>query len=92
MSEATPQTTERGARKTRSGRVTSAKMDKTIVVAVERRFRHPIYRKYIRKTTKLHAHDERNECREGDTVKVIECRPLSRNKRWRLQAILERAK
>lgn len=73
------------------GRVLSSKMDKTISVAVERRVRHPVYQKYIRRTTKLFAHDEGNECREGDTVMIEECRPLSRHKSWRLVRVLERA-
>jgi small subunit ribosomal protein S17 len=73
------------------GRVVSSKMDKTISVAIERRVRHPVYQKYIRRTTKLFAHDERNECREGDTVMIEECRPLSRHKSWRLVRVLERA-
>lgn len=73
------------------GRVLSNKMDKTISVAVERRVRHPVYLKYIRRTTKLLAHDEGNECREGDTVMIEECRPLSRHKSWRLVRVLERA-
>jgi small subunit ribosomal protein S17 len=73
------------------GRVLSNKMDKTISVAVERRVRHPVYQKYIRRTTKLFAHDEGNECREGDTVMIEECRPLSRHKAWRLVRVLERA-
>lgn len=73
------------------GRVLSSKMDKTISVAVERRVRHPVYQKYIKRTTKLFAHDEQNECREGDTVMIEECRPLSRHKSWRLVQVLERA-
>jgi len=89
-----PQTKTEGraVRKERVGRVVSAGMDKTIVVAVERRFRHPLYKKYVRKTTKLHAHDKDNTCNVGDTVRIIECRPLSKMKRWRLQAVVERAK
>lgn len=82
----------RGHRKVRVGRVVSDKADKTVVVAVERRVKHPLYKKYVRKTSKFHAHDERNEARVGDTVRIIECRPLSRLKRWRLAAIVERAK
>jgi small subunit ribosomal protein S17 len=73
------------------GRVLSNKMDKTISVAIERRVRHPVYQKYIRRTTKLLAHDEGNECRAGDTVMIEECRPLSRHKSWRLVRVLERA-
>jgi small subunit ribosomal protein S17 len=82
----------RGKRKTRIGMVVSDKMDKTIVVAVERRVKHPLYKKYVRKTSKFHAHDERNGAKVGDKVRIIECRPLSKVKRWRLAAILERAK
>jgi small subunit ribosomal protein S17 len=85
-------TEDRAVRKERVGRVVSAAMDKTIVVAVERRFRHPLYKKYVRKTTKLHAHDKDNTCNVGDKVRIIECRPLSKMKRWRLQAVVERAK
>ncbi len=79
-------------KKTRIGIVTSTKMDKSITVAVERKLRHPIYGKYVKKTKKFVAHDEMNECNEGDTVKIIESRPLSKRKRWRLTEILERAK
>lgn len=81
----------RKARKVRSGRVTSAKMNKTITVVVERRERHPLYSKMITKQTKFHAHDENNEAREGDTVRMVETRPLSRTKRWRLLEIVARA-
>lgn len=73
------------------GRVISNKAPKTITVLVERRVRHPLYGKYVRKSTKLHAHDENNECREGDTVAVVETRPLSATKRFRLVEIIERA-
>jgi len=73
-----------------SGRVTSNKMNKTITVAVERLVRHPIYGKYVRRTTKLHAHDERNECQEGDMVLIEQCRPLAKTKAWRLVRVLER--
>jgi small subunit ribosomal protein S17 len=73
------------------GQVVSNKMDKTITVMVERKVKHPLYRKYIRRTTKLQAHDETNECNEGDVVAIEECRPLSKNKSWRLQKIVERA-
>ncbi len=83
---------QRNARKTRVGRVVSDKMDKTIVVAVENRVKHPLYKKVMKKTTKLKAHDEKNECRVGDTVKVMETRPLSKEKRWRLVEIVEKAK
>lgn len=72
--------------------VVSNKMDKSIVVAVERRVKHPVYGKFMKKTTKFYAHDEKNECLEGDTVKIMETRPLSKLKRWRLVEIIERAK
>ena len=74
-----------------SGRVVSNKMDKTITVSIERQLRHPIYGKYISRRTKVHAHDENNECRQGDLVMLEQCRPLSRTKSWRLMKILERA-
>ena len=83
---------ERKLRKTRVGVVVSDKMDKTIVVAVKDNVRHPLYNKIIKKTYKLKAHDENNECKKGDTVKVMETRPLSKDKRWRLVEIMERAK
>jgi len=83
---------ERNLRKTRIGKVTSDKMDKTITVAIEERVKHPLYGKVVKKTYKLKAHDENNECREGDTVKVMETRPLSKDKRWRLVEIVEKAK
>ncbi|MDH3689249.1 MAG: 30S ribosomal protein S17 [Gammaproteobacteria bacterium] len=73
------------------GAVISNKMEKSITVLVERRVRHPLYKKFIRRSTKLHAHDENNECNEGDTVLIEECRPLSKTKSWRLVKILERA-
>ena len=82
----------RGIRKTRIGVVVSDKMDKTIVVSLSTRVRHPLYGKFINKTTKLKAHDENNECGIGDTVKIMECRPLSKDKRWRLVEIVEKAK
>ncbi len=82
----------RGMRKTRTGVVVSDKMDKTIVVKLSTRVKHPLYSKYINKTTKIKAHDENNECGVGDTVKVMETRPLSREKRWRLVEIIEKAK
>lgn len=74
-----------------TGRVVSSKMDKTITVLIERRVPHPLYRKYVRRSTKLHAHDEGNDCREGDTVVIEQCRPLSKTKAWRLVKIVERA-
>ncbi len=73
------------------GQVVSNKMDKTIAVRIERRVEHPIYKKYVRRYTKLLVHDENNECREGDTVAIEECRPLSRHKAWKLQRIIEKA-
>ena len=81
---------ERNLRKTRTGVVVSDRMDKTIVVAVRDNVRHPLYKKIVKKTYKLKAHDEKNECRIGDTVKVMETRPLSKDKRWRLVEIIER--
>ena len=83
---------ERNLRKTRTGKVTSNKMDKTIVVAVRDNVRHPLYNKIVKKTYKLKAHDELNDAKIGDTVKVMETRPLSKDKRWRLVEIIERAK
>jgi small subunit ribosomal protein S17 len=83
---------ERALRKTRIGIVVSNKMDKTITVSIERRVPHPIYRKYFKKTTKLMAHDENSECGLGDKVKIMETRPLSKRKRWRLVEIVEKAK
>jgi small subunit ribosomal protein S17 len=83
---------DRNLRKTRTGIVTSDKMDKTITVAIERRVKHPIYGKFVKKTTKFHAHDEKNECGVGDTVKIMETRPLSKTKRWRLVEVVEKAK
>jgi len=83
---------ERNLRKTRTGKVVSDKMDKTIVVTIESRVKHPLYKKIVKKTYKLKAHDEQNECGIGDTVKVMETRPLSKDKRWRLVEVLEKAK
>jgi small subunit ribosomal protein S17 len=82
----------RGLRKTRIGMVVSNKMDKTITVAIERKVAHPVYKKYFKKTTKLMAHDEKKECSIGDKVKIMETRPLSAKKRWRLVEIIEKAK
>ena len=82
----------RNLRKTRTGRVVSDKMDKTIVVAIEERVKHPLYKKFVKRTYKLKAHDANNDCNIGDTVKVMETRPLSKEKRWRLVEIIERAK
>jgi small subunit ribosomal protein S17 len=81
----------RGFRKTRIGVVVSNKMDKTVVVSIESIFRHPLYKKVVRNTKKYKAHDENNECGIGDTVKMMECRPLSKEKRWRVVQIIEKA-
>ncbi len=83
---------ERGRRKVRSGRVVSDKMDKTVVVAIETLVRHPLYGRIVRKTTKFKAHDENNECGIGDIVEIMETRPLSKEKRWRVSRIIEKAK
>ncbi len=84
-------TTEIQVGRTLTGRVTSNKMDKTITVAIERLVKHPVYGKYVRRTTKLHAHDEHNECREGDVVTIRQCRPLAKTKAWTLVEVVERA-
>ena len=83
---------ERNLRKTRIGKVVSNKMDKTIVVAIEAQVKHPLYKKIVKRTYKLKAHDEQNQCSIGDTVKVMETRPLSKDKRWRLVEIVEKVK
>ena len=77
--------------RTETGRVISNKMDKTITVMVERKVKHPLYGKYIRRSSKFHAHDENNECQEGDVVTIAECRPISKSKTWRLVEVVERA-
>jgi small subunit ribosomal protein S17 len=82
----------RGLRKIRTGEVTSNKMEKTITVSVVRQVKHPIYKKFVKKTMKLVAHDEKNECQEGDVVRIMETRPMSRKKRWRLMEVVERKK
>ena len=82
---------ERNLRKERIGQVVSNKMQKSITITVERKVKHPIYGKFVRKTTKFAAHDEKNDCNIGDKVKIMETRPLSKNKRWRLVEILEKA-
>lgn len=97
VAAATPQTSvtttlERNARKERIGKVTSNKMQKTITVAIDRKVKHPLYGKFQHKTKKLTVHDENNECNIGDVVRVMETRPLSKNKRWRLVEIIEKAK
>ena len=84
-------TAENQVERTLTGRVTSNKMDKTITVAIERLVKHPVYGKYIRRTTKLHAHDEHNQCYEGDMVTIKQCRPLSKSKSWMLVDVVRRA-
>jgi small subunit ribosomal protein S17 len=86
------QTLSRNSRKTRIGTVVSDKMDKTVVVSIERRVQHPVYGKMVRRTKRLKAHDERNDAKTGDTVRIMETRPLSKDKRWRLIEIVERAR
>ena len=88
MSEAT----QRNLRKTRTGKVVSDKMDKTVVVAIADNVQHPLYKKIVKRTVKLKAHDEENTCNIGDTVEIMETRPLSKDKRWRLVNVIERAK
>jgi len=83
--------TEEKTKRTVTGKVVSNKMDKTITVMVERKVKHPVYGKYIKRSTKLHAHDASNECNEGDLVTVVACRPLSKSKKWMLENIVERA-
>jgi small subunit ribosomal protein S17 len=93
MAEMTKETaTERNARKSRVGKVVSDKMQKTVVVSIERRVQHPVYGKMVRKTTRLKAHDEENSAKTGDTVRIMETRPLSKDKRWRVVEIVERAR
>ncbi|MCY7377965.1 MAG: 30S ribosomal protein S17 [Gemmatimonadaceae bacterium] len=86
------QATERNARKSRTGLVVSDKMEKTVVVAIERRVPHPVYGKMVTRTKRLKAHDEENSAKVGDTVRIVETRPLSKDKRWRLVEILDRAR
>jgi small subunit ribosomal protein S17 len=86
------QTVNRASRKTRVGVVVSDKMDKTVVVSIERRVQHPVYGKMVRRTKRLKAHDERNDAKTGDTVRIMETRPLSKDKRWRLVEIVDRAR
>ena len=92
MSGTETTSTERGRRKVRTGVVVSDKMDKTILVRIDRSVRHPLYQKTVKRSSKLAAHDEQNEAHLGDTVRVMETRPLSKSKRWRVVEILERAK
>ena len=84
--------TDRNLRKTKVGIVTSNKMDKTITVKVERKVKHPLYGKFVKKSTQFHAHDEKNECSIGDSVRIMETRPLSKTKRWRLDTVIEKVK
>ena len=84
--------TTESVKRTKTGRVTSSKADKTVTVMLERQVKHPLYGKYIKRSTKVHAHDEENSCGEGDLVTISECRPLSKTKSWRIVEILERAK
>ncbi len=90
--EAASTSSERGRRKVRQGRVVSDKMDKTVVVAVESRMKHPLYGRIVRRTKKYKAHDEQNDFHVGDLVEITECRPLSRDKTWRVSRLIERAK
>lgn len=92
MEATTTNTIQRNLRKIRVGVVSSNKMDKTITVNVERKVKHPLYGKFLKKTTKFHAHDENNECSIGDTVKIMEARPMSKTKRWRLVEVVEKVK
>ena len=86
------ETLDRNLRKIKVGVVTSNKMDKSISVKVERKVKHPLYGKFVKKSTKFHAHDEKNECNIGDTVKIMETRPMSKTKRWRLVEVVEKVK
>jgi len=86
------QTDERGRRKVRVGKVVSDKMDKTVVVVIERLVKHPEYKRYVRRRSRFKVHDEKNECKEGDTIRFMETRPLSKEKRWRFVEFVERAK
>ncbi len=92
MEATTTNSVDRNLRKIRVGVVSSNKMDKTITVNVERKIKHPLYGKFLKKTTKFHAHDEKNECSIGDTVKIMEARPMSKTKRWRLVEVVEKVK
>jgi small subunit ribosomal protein S17 len=90
--EVTENSTARASRKTRVGLVVSDKMEKTVVVSIERRVQHPVYGKMVRRTKRFKAHDERNEAKTGDTVRIMETRPMSKDKRWRVVEIVERAR
>jgi small subunit ribosomal protein S17 len=92
MTEVATTTVDRNLRKTKAGVVTSNKGDKSITIMVERKVKHPLYGKFVKKSTKFHAHDEKNECSIGDTVRIMETRPISKTKRWRLVEIIEKVK
>lgn len=92
MEEATTTAAERGRRKTRIGKVVSDKMQKTVVVVIERLVKHPQYKRYVRQRSRFKVHDEKNECKEGDIIRFMETRPLSKDKRWRFVEFVERAK
>ena len=92
MAEAVVEQEERGRRKMRVGKVVSDKMEKTVVVVIERLVKHPVYKRYVRRRSRFKVHDEKNECKEGDTIRFMETRPLSKEKRWRFVEFVERAK
>jgi small subunit ribosomal protein S17 len=92
MAEAVVEQEERGRRKLRVGKVVSDKMEKTVVVVIERLVKHPVYKRYVRRRSRFKVHDEKNECKEGDTIRFMETRPLSKEKRWRFVEFVERAK
>lgn len=92
MAEAVVEQGERGRRKLRVGKVVSDKMEKTVVVVIERLVKHPVYKRYVRRRSRFKVHDEKNECKEGDTIRFMETRPLSKEKRWRFVEFVERAK
>jgi small subunit ribosomal protein S17 len=92
MAEAIVEQDERGRRKLRVGKVVSDKMEKTVVVVIERLVKHPVYKRYVRRRSRFKVHDEKNECKEGDTIRFMETRPLSKEKRWRFVEFVERAK
>jgi small subunit ribosomal protein S17 len=92
MAEAVVEQEDRGRRKIRVGKVVSDKMEKTVVVVIERLVKHPVYKRYVRRRSRFKVHDEKNECKEGDTIRFMETRPLSKEKRWRFVEFVERAK
>jgi len=92
MAEAIIEQEDRGRRKIRVGKVVSDKMEKTVVVVIERLVKHPVYKRYVRRRSRFKVHDEKNECKEGDTIRFMETRPLSKEKRWRFVEFVERAK